>query len=248
MNRVVLVTGGAVGIGKSTALAFAKTGAQVAVADVMEKEGKETVEMIGNEGGEAMFIKTDVSDAEQVKNMVDLVVDSFGKLTCAVNNAGIEGEQAATADCSIENWQKVIGINLTGVWLCMKYEIPQMLKSGGGSIVNMASVAGRVGFANIPAYTASKHGVNGLTKTAALEYATKGIRVNAVCPGVIYTAMIDRFTGGQKEALENMKQMEPMGRMGTPEEVANAVVWLCSEEASFITGHPLVVDGGFVAG
>jgi NAD(P)-dependent dehydrogenase (short-subunit alcohol dehydrogenase family) len=246
-KRVALVTGGSTGIGKATALAFAETGAKVAVVDIVEDEGKKTRDAIKEKGGQAIFIKTDVSKPDQVKNMVDEVVDTFGGLHCAFNNAGIEGEQATTADCTVENWDRVIAINLSGVWYCMKYEIPHMLKAGGGSIVNMASVAGRVGFANIPAYTASKHGVNGLTKTAALEYATQNIRVNAVCPGIIDTAMIDRFTGGGEEGKEQMEAMEPIGRMGRPEEVADAVIWLCSDKASFVTGHPLAVDGGFVA-
>lgn len=246
-QQVVLVTGGGMGIGRATAQAFAGDGFRVAVVDVDEKAGQETVDLIADKGGEAFFIKTDVSDPEEVRAMVEKTVDKFGRLDCAVNNAGIEGEQAPTADCTLENWNRVIGINLTGVWLCMKHEIPAMLNNGGGSIVNMASVAGRVGFVDIPAYTASKHGVNGLTKTAALEYATRGIRVNAVCPGIIETAMIDRFTGGDQDALEGMKEMEPVGRLGTPEEVANAVHWICSDKASFVTGHCLVVDGGFVA-
>ena len=246
-KRVALVTGGSTGIGRATALAFAKNCSKVAVVDILEEEGEQTVEMIEKEGEEAIFIKTDVSRPEAVKAMIEQIVQTYGRLDCAFNNAGIEGDQATTADCTIENWMRVIDINLTGVWLCMKYEIPEMLKIGGGSIVNMASVAGRVGFPNIPAYTASKQGVNGLTKTAALEYATQGIRVNAVCPGVINTAMIDRFTGGETEAIKQMEAMEPIGRMGTPEEVAKAVLWLCSEDASFVTGHPLVVDGGFVA-
>jgi NAD(P)-dependent dehydrogenase (short-subunit alcohol dehydrogenase family) len=246
-KRVALVTGGSTGIGKATAFAFAETGAKVAVVDIAEDEGNKTVDAIKEKGGQAIFIKTDVSKVEQVKKMVDEVVDTFGDLHCAFNNAGIEGEQATTADCTVENWDRVIAINLSGVWYCMKYEIPHMLKAGGGSIVNMASVAGRVGFANIPAYTASKHGVNGLTKTAALEYATRNIRVNAVCPGIIDTAMIDRFTGGGEEGKEQMEAMEPIGRMGRPEEVADAVIWLCSDKASFVTGHPLAVDGGFVA-
>jgi NAD(P)-dependent dehydrogenase (short-subunit alcohol dehydrogenase family) len=246
-ERVALVTGGSTGIGRATAIAFAKACSRVAVVDVQVKDGEETVEIIKNQGGEAIFVKADVSKPEEVKKMVDQVVRIYGRLDCAFNNAGIEGEQCSTADCTVENWNRVININLTGVWLCMKYEIPQMLKTGKGSIVNMASVAGRVGFPNISAYTASKHGVNGLTKTAALEYATRGIRVNAVCPGIIHTAMIDRFTGGDKEALEQLSSTEPMKRLGTPEEVANAVIWLCSEKAAFVTGHPLVVDGGFIA-
>ena len=246
-KRTALVTGGGLGIGRATALAFAEHCSRVAVVDIAEVEGEKTAEMIREKGEEAVFFRADVSDPEQVKGMVRDVVDTFGRLDCAFNNAGIEGEQRKTADCSIDNWNRVIGINLTGVWLCMKYEIPEMLKRGGGSIVNMASVAGRVGFTNIAAYTASKHGVNGLTKTASLEYATENLRINAVCPGVIHTAMIDRFTGGDEEAMKQMAQMQPVGRMGRPEEVADAVIWLCSEEASFVTGHPLVVDGGFVA-
>jgi len=246
-DKVAIVTGGSAGIGRATALAFARNGRKVAVADIDEEGGQETVKLIQNEGYEAFFIKTDVAKPEEVKRMVDNTVEKYGRLDCAFNNAGIEGEQAPTADSSIENWQRVININLNGVWYSMKYEIPEMLKTGGGSIVNMASVAGRVGFTNIPAYTASKHGVNGLTKTAALEYAQQNIRVNAVCPGIIKTKMIDRFTGGTEEGKEQMKAMEPVGRMGEPEEVADAVMYLCSEKASFVTGHPLVVDGGFVA-
>ena len=163
------------------------------------------------------------------------------------HNAGIEGKQAPTAESTEENWDRVIGINLKGVWLCLKHEIAQMLKQGGGAIVNMSSVAGLIGCQNIPAYTASKHGVLGLTKTAALEYAKKNIRVNTVCPGVIHIEMIERFSGGDPQAMEQLAESEPVGRLGKPEEVSAAVVWLCSSEASFITGHPLVVDGGMVA-
>lgn len=246
-KRVALVTGGGTGIGRAAAIAFADACSRVVVADIKAEAGNKTVETIREMGKEAVFVKTDVSNAKEVESMVQKTVETFDRLDCAFNNAGIEGEQAPTADCTMENWDRVIGINLTGVWLCMKYEIPEILKLGAGSIVNMASVAGRVGFTNIAAYTASKHGVNGLTKTAALEYATRGIRVNAVCPGIIHTEMIDRFTGGDKEAMEQMTAMEPVGRMGKPEEVADAVIWLCSDQASFITGHPLVVDGGFVA-
>jgi len=246
-DKVAIVTGGSAGIGRATALAFARNGRKVAVADIDEEAGQETVQLIQDEGHEAFFIKTDVAKSDQVKRMVEKTVEKYGRLDCAFNNAGIEGEQAATAESSLENWQRVIDINLNGVFYSMKYEIPEMLKTGGGSIVNMASVAGRVGFVNIPAYTASKHAVNGLTKTAALEYAQQNIRVNAVCPGIIKTKMIDRFTGGTEEGMEQMKSMEPIGRMGEPEEVADAVMFLCSKKASFVTGHPLVVDGGFVA-
>ena len=246
-KKVVLITGGSTGIGRATALAFAKADFKVAIGDISIDEANKTVRMITENGGESMFIKTDVSKHDDVKYMVDQVIKTFGRIDCAFNNAGIEGNQAPTEEGTIENWDRVIDINLKGVWLCMKYEIHEMLKSGGGSIVNMASIAGIVGFSNIAPYTASKHGVNGLTKTAALEYATKHIRVNSVCPGVIYTEMIDRFTGGNEQALQQMAMLAPMERMGTPDEVANAVLWLCSEDASYVTGHQLVIDGGFVA-
>jgi NAD(P)-dependent dehydrogenase (short-subunit alcohol dehydrogenase family) len=245
-GKVALVTGGSSGIGRATALAFAREGAKVVIADVAIEGCHDTATQIREAGGDALCVETDVSKADQVKALIDEIVETYGRLDYAFNNAGIEGEQAPTADCAEENWDRVIGINLRGVWLCMKHEIPQMLKQGGGAIVNMSSVAGLVGFPNIPAYTASKHGVLGLTKTAALEYAKQGIRVNAVCPGVIRTAMVERFVGGDPEAEAQLTASEPIGRMGTPEEVAEAVVWLCSDAASFVTGHPMVVDGGLV--
>ena len=182
-----------------------------------------------------------------VQALVVAAVQRYGRIDCAFNNAGIEGENAATADCSEENWNRVLSTNLRGIWLCMKHEIPQMLSQGNGAIVNMSSIAGLVGFGGLPAYVASKHGVVGLTKTAALEYATQGIRINAVCPGVIRTDMIDRLTGGDLAAEAQFTEMEPLGRMGRPEEVAAAVLWLCSDAASFVTGHAMVVDGGAVA-
>lgn len=246
-KRVVIVTGASQGIGRAAALAFARASFRVAVVDIDKEEGKRTVGMVEKEGGEAKFIHTDVSDAGAVEAMVEAAVDTYGRIDCALNNAGIEGQKAPTAECTLENWERVIAINLTGLWLCMKYEILKMLETGGGSIVNMASVAGVVGFQNVPAYAAAKHGVNGLTKAAALEYAAKGIRINSVCPGIINTAMIERFTEGNEDALAQLTAGEPIGRLGDPEEVANAVVWLCSDGASFVTGHPLVVDGGFVA-
>lgn len=244
-NKVVIVTGGASGIGRAAAIAFAKKGAKVAVADWTENQ--ETVELITASGGEAIFIKCDVSKADDVKAMVEKTVATFGRLDYAFNNAGIEGAAAPTKDCTEENWDKTIGVNLKGIWLCMKYEIPEILKQGKGAIVNCASVAGLVGFGGLPAYVASKHGVVGLTKTAALECAQLGIRVNAVCPGVIQTPMIDRLTGTNKEAIDQFTKLEPVGRFGQPEEIANAVVWLCSDKASFVTGHAMAVDGGFVA-
>ena len=244
-NKVAIVTGGSSGIGKATALAFAKKGAKVAVVDWVENN--ETVNLIKEMGEEAIFIKCDVSKSTDVKAMMEKTIATFGRLDYAYNNAGIEGTSAPTADCTEENWDKTIGINLKGIWLCMKYEIPEILKQGKGVIVNCSSVAGLVGFAGLPAYVASKHGVVGLTKTAALEYSKLGIRVNAVCPGVIQTPMIDRLTGNSKEAVEQFTGLEPIGRFGLPEEIANAVVWMCSDEASFVTGHAMAVDGGFVA-
>lgn len=244
-NKVALVTGGSSGIGRAAALAFAKKGAKVVVVDW--KENDEMVDLIKELGSEAIFIKCDVSKTDDVKAMVAQTIAAFGRLDYAFNNAGIEGIQANTFDCTEENWDKTIGVNLKGVWLSMKYEIPEILKQGKGAIVNCASVAGMIGFAGLPAYVASKHGIVGLTKTTALEFATQGIRVNVVCPGVIQTPMIDRLTGKTKEAIEQFTGLEPMRRFGLPEEIANAVVWLCSDEASFVTGHVMAVDGGFTA-
>lgn len=244
-NKVAIVTGGASGIGRATALAFAKKGAKVIVVDW--KENAETVDIIKKSGGEALFIKCDVSKLSDVKAMVEKTIATFGRLDYAFNNAGIEGKHGDTQDCSEENFDKTIGVNLKGIWLCMKYEIPEMIKQGKGVIVNCSSVAGLVGFAGLPAYVASKHGVIGLTKTSALECAKLRIRVNAVCPGVIQTPMIDRITGKDKEAIEQFTGLEPVGRFGQPEEIANAVIWMCSDGASFVTGHAMAVDGGFVA-
>jgi NAD(P)-dependent dehydrogenase (short-subunit alcohol dehydrogenase family) len=246
-GKVALVTGGSSGIGRAAAIAFSREGAKVVVADVQADGGNETVDMIKKSGGSAIFVKTDVSKAKEVEALVKKAVESYGRIDCAFNNAGIEGVQGPTADCTEENWDRTLGINLKGVWLCMKFEIPQMLKQGKGAIVNTASIAGRVGFVNLPAYCASKGGVIQLTKTVALEYAKAGLRINAVCPGVIKTPMIDRFTHGSKEAEAQFAAGEPVGRLGTPEEIAEAVVWLCSDRASFVTGHPMVVDGGWIA-
>ncbi|MCB0374355.1 MAG: SDR family oxidoreductase, partial [Sinomicrobium sp.] len=194
-----------------------------------------------------VFIKCDVSREDEVQHMIGLAVERYGRLDFAFNNAGVEGSSAPAHECTVQNWEKVIGTNLTGTWYCMKHEIAHMLLQGKGAIVNNASVAGLVGFAGIPAYVVSKHGVVGLTKSAALDYARKGIRVNVVCPGVIKTPMIDRFTGNNSEAEKQFEAMEPLGRMGQPEEVTEAVVWLCSDAASFVTGHTMAVDGGLVA-
>lgn len=246
-KKVLIVTGASSGIGKATALAFAQAGGQVAVVDVLEKEGLNTAKMIEKAGGKAQFIKCDVSKEDDVKKMISQTIKTFGQIDYAFNNAGIEGQTAPTAESSMENWNRVIDINLKGVWLCMKYELIQMLKQGHGGIINCSSIAGLVAFEGIPAYVASKHGVLGLTKTAAMEYAKSNIRINAICPGVIKTPMIDRFIKGDKDFEKGLLEGEPVGRMGRPEEIASAVLFLCSEGSSFVTGHPLVVDGGWVA-
>lgn len=244
-DKVALVTGGSFGIGRATAIAFAAKGAKVVVADV--KENHETVETIQKSGGEAVFFHCDVSKKEDIQALIGKTIALYGRLDYAFNNAGIEGHQAPTADCSIDNWDRTMAVNLKGIWLCLKYEIPEILKHGKGVIVNCASVAGLVGFKGLPAYVASKHGIVGLTKTAALEYATTGLRINVVCPGVIQTPMIDRLTGYDKVVEKQFTDTEPMGRLGRPEEVANAVLWLCSDEASFVTGSSIPVDGGWTA-
>ncbi len=244
-DKVAIVTGGSFGIGRATAIAFAERGAKVVIADVVEDD--ETLKLIEETKGEAIFVKCDVSEENDVKALMDQTIITYGRLDYAINNAGIEGEQAITAECSAENWDKTISVNLKGIWLCMKYELPLLLKQNKGAIVNVTSVAGLVGFPGLPAYVASKHGIVGLTKTAALEYAKQNIRVNAVCPGVIKTAMIDRITGKDKAIEKQFIEMEPIGRMGEPKEVAESILWLCSDSASFVTGHALAVDGGWTA-
>jgi len=247
-GKVALVTGGASGIGRACAQLFAKEGASVVVSDVAVEGGQQTVRLIEEDGGEASFVEADVSKAAQVEALVGRTVETYGRLDYAFNNAGIEGRMATnTADYPEEDWDRVIAINLKGVWLCMKHEIPQMLSQSGGSIVNNSSVEGLVGLQGTSAYAASKHGVVGLTKTAALEYAQSGIRVNAVCPGLIRTPMVERYSRGDAEIEAQFAVVEPVGRMGTPEEVAEAVVWLCSKAASFVTGHAMAVDGAYVA-
>ena len=246
VGKVAIVTGGAAGIGRATALAFAREGAKVIVADVQTDDGNETIRLIQEAGGEARFVKTNVAHSADVAHLITIATATYGRIDYGVNNAGIEGAFARTAECSDENWERTIAINLTGVWLCMRAELPELLKQGGGAIVNMASVAGLVGFPNLPAYVASKHGVVGLTKAAALEYAEQGIRINAVCPGVIRTAMVERVIGGDPAVEALYTSMEPIGRLGQPEEIADAVVWLCSDHASFVTGQALAVDGGLV--
>ncbi len=247
-GKVALVTGGSFGIGSATAVAFACQGAKVVIVDWIEDTEQATVSKIIALGGECLFIKCDVSNSSDVERMMSKIISKYGRIDFAFNNAGIEGATANTAECAEENWDKTIGINLKGVWLCMKNEIPFMLKQGAGVIINTASVAGLIGLPGLPAYVASKHGLVGLTKAAALEYAKQGIRINAVCPGVIKTPMVDRVTGKDKEVEKQYISMEPVGRMGKPEEVAEAVTWLCSDKASFVTGVALPVDGGWIAG
>ena len=247
-GKVTLVTGAASGIGRAAALTFAREGAKVLVADLSEEAGRETVKMVMNGGGEASFTKCNVANPAEAEALVATAVKTFGRLDGAYNNAGVAGKIARTADDTEENFDHIIAVNLRGVWLCMKYEIIQMVKQGqGGAIVNTASAAGLVGSHGMPAYTASKHGVIGLTRTAALEYARAGIRVNAVCPGVIDTAMVAGMVSTHPRLKDTLVSVEPMARMGKPSEIAEAVTWLLSDAASFVTGAAMPVDGGLTA-
>ena len=239
-GKVAFITGGSSGIERATAFAFARAGASVVVADIAEQGNQETARLIEQQGGRALAVKCNVTQADNVKT-----VAAFGHLDFAFNNAGIEPRKPApTAEYDEEEWNRIIDIDLRGVFLCMKHEIPLMLAHGGGAIVNTSSGAGIIGIKGSPAYTAAKHGVIGLTRAAALDYAGQNIRINAVCPGYIATPMMDRFTGGTPEGRAKVISEEPIGRMGQPEEIANAVLWLCSDAASFVVGHALVVDGG----
>jgi NAD(P)-dependent dehydrogenase (short-subunit alcohol dehydrogenase family) len=247
-GKVGLVTGGTSGIGRDTAVLFAKAGAKVVVAGRREPEGNETVELVRAAGGDGLFVKSDVSKATEVDALIQKAVEKFGRLDVAFNNAGVEGVWAPIIRQSEEDWDRTIDINLKGVWLCLKYEIRQMLtQGGGGAIVNMASIIGLVGSAGVAAYSASKHGVIGLTKTAALETAKSGIRINAVCPGFTETPMADR-TLRAPAVHKYFLSCHPIGRFGRPQEIGEAVVWMCSDRASFMTGQSLVLDGGFLAG
>ena len=247
-GKVAVVTGGTSGIGRDTAVLFAKSGAKVIVAGRREREGNETIELIRAAGGNGVFVKADVSKTAEVDALVQKAVEKFGRLDFAFNNAGIEGVWVPIAKQTEEDWDRTIGINLKGVWLCLKYEIRQMLKQGGGgAIVNMSSVTGLVGAGGAAAYSASKHGVIGLTKSAALETAKNGIRINAVCPAVIETPMGKRLFSAPA-VHKSVLNSHPIGRFGRPQEIAEAVVWMCSDRASFMTGQCLVLDGGFLAG
>ncbi len=244
-GKAALVTGGGSGVGRASALAMARAGAMVTVADVNEDGGKETAALVLEKGADVDFVRADVTQPDDVAAMVDKTVARWGHLDCAVNNAGTTGASAPTADYTLDDWARTIELNLTSVFLCLKHEIPVMLERGG-AIVNMASGAGLVGFPGLPAYVASKHGVVGLTRAAAMEYAGQGVRINAICPGSTRTPMLEGFIGGDEQVERMLTRPIPVGRLGRPEEIAEAVVWLCSDAASFVVGHALAVDGGTV--
>ena len=247
-DKIALVTGAGSGIGRATSLVLAREGATVAVSDIDADGGEETLSAIKDLGGDGMFVHADVSRAADVEALVEATVKAYGRLDCAYNNAGIEGFIGGRLhEYPEDTFDRLININVKGVWLCLKYEIPQMLKQGGGAIVNTASAAGLVGSRQMSAYVASKHAVVGLTKSAALDYATDGIRVNAVCPGIIDTPMMDRLVEGREDYAASLSTRQPIGRKGTPDEIAEAVAWLCSDAASLVTGLAMAVDGAFTA-
>lgn len=250
-GKTALVTGAGAGIGRATARKFSTEGAKVVVSDIDSTGGIETVRLIHADGGKAIFIQADCSKPEDVKALIEGVVEEYESLDCVCNNAGIEGKIAPFAEQTIENYDAVMNVNARGVFLCLRAEIREMLTSGGGAIVNLASIAGLIGFPGIAPYTASKHAVNGLTKNAALEYGKDGIRINSICPGGIDTRMLDSLaeqtSDGQQSSQQMMAPLHPLGRIGTPEEVAELIVWLCSDRAAFVTGANIPIDGGYVA-
>ena len=243
-GKVAIVTGAGTGMGRAIALAFAREGARVVVAEISESDGQETAHLVSDLGGQALFVRANVAQAGEVEALVVATMAQFGRLDYACNNAGINEEHGPLTQLTEKEWDRTLAVNLKGIWLAMKYEVPAMLRSRGGAIVNTASVLGLVGSRGTPAYVASKHGIIGLTKAAALDHAKEGIRVNAVCPGTIYTPMYVRREGEDPEKDRRIAASIPLGRLGQPEDVADAVLWLCSDAASFVTGHALVVDGG----
>jgi NAD(P)-dependent dehydrogenase (short-subunit alcohol dehydrogenase family) len=250
-GKVALVTGAAQGIGEATSRLIAHEGARVVLADVQAELGAKLAESIRQDGGEALFVECDVADRQQVASLIDTVVDTYGRLDCAFNNAGVRGPAAPTSEYPEDEWDRVIAVDLKGVWLCLVYELPKMVEQGGGSIVNMSSIAGVVAFPFISAYNAAKFGVRGLTKSAALEYAATNVRVNAVCPAYVDTPMLaDALAGAERgsEAYTAIDDVHPMRRMATPAEIAETVLWLLSDHSSFVTGADIPVDGGFLAG
>ena len=246
-GKVALVTGASSGIGRATALAFAREGARVVVANRSIERGEEVVRAIAEEGGEAVFVQTDVTQKEQVEAMVGAAVKRYGRLDCAFNNAGGGVRRGTVVECSEEDWDYTMDSYLKSVWLCMKYELLQMLDQGSGAIVNNSSVDGLRGFPESASYAAAKHGVVGLTRTAALQHARQGVRINAVCPGWIRTPPVENYVRRTPSAQQEILDQEPIGRLGNPEEVAEAVLWLCSKASSFVLGLPMAVDGGYTA-
>ena len=246
-GKIALVTGGSSGIGRATCVRFAQEGATVVLAARRVAEGEQTAQLVRETGGEALFVRADIAQPTDVQALVTTCLERYGRLDYACNNAGIEGPIVPLVEYSEAQWDTIMGINLKGTWLCMKAEIPPMRAQGGGAIVNVASVAGMIGFPGLGPYVATKHGMIGLTKTAAMEHAQDQIRVNVVCPGLIDTAMADRFTGGPQSDVEQfIMSLKPMRRRGTSAEVAESIVWLCSDAASYVTGHSMVVDGGLM--
>jgi len=246
-GKVALITGASSGIERATALIFAREGARLMLSDVVAEGGEETLRMVKQAGAEAHFMKSDVSRLPEVEALVAKIIANWGRMDCAFNNAGIDGKMARLAECTEETWNRTIAVNLTGVFFCMKAEIPHMLRQGGGAIVNTASAAGLTGSPGLPAYVASKHGVVGLTRAAAIEYGREKIRVNCVCPGPIRTPMLGRLLSNRPEMEQRFASAEPLKRLGEPAEIGEAVAWLCSDAASYVTGHAMSVDGGYMA-